>query len=49
MILNTGKLNYREHETLGLILDKMGLLAIDEDMPKYIEIKIGIEQSEKEI
>lgn len=43
MILDTGTLNYKEHEALGLILDKMGLLAMDEDMPRYIEIKIGID------
>lgn len=40
MKLYTGELNYREHEALGLILDRMGLVAPDEDMPKYIEIKI---------
>lgn len=40
MTLDTGKLNYWQHEALGLILDSMGLLAVDEDMPKYIEIKI---------
>lgn len=48
MKLNTGELNYKEHEALGLILDKMGLLAIDEDMPKYIEIKIGVDSDELE-
>lgn len=43
MKLDTGTLNYREHEALGLILDKLGLLALDEDMPKYIEIKVGVD------
>lgn len=43
MILNTGELNYKEHEALGVILDNMGLLALDEDMPKYIKIEIGVD------